>query len=70
MTSTFIGIYYLHLFAGNFFVGWVGGLLATMSATSFWLMHVGLIAGAAAVLLAIKLLFGKALAPSGRPAIA
>ena len=61
MTSTFIGVYYLHLFAGNFFVGWVGGLLHTMSPTSFWLLHVGLIAGSAAVLLAIRLLFGKAL---------
>jgi POT family proton-dependent oligopeptide transporter len=63
MTSTFIGVYYLHLFAGNFFVGWVGGLLHTMSPTSFWLLHVGLIAGSAAVLLAIRLLFGKTLVP-------
>jgi len=68
MTSTFIGVYYLHLFAGNFFVGWVGGLLHTMSPTSFWLLHVGLIAGSAAVLLAIRLLFGKALVQRERHA--
>ncbi len=63
-TSIFIGIYYLHLFAGNFFVGWVGGLLGTMSATSFWALHVALILGAAAVLFLVKLLFGRVLAPA------
>jgi len=49
---------------GNFFVGWVGGLLGTMSATSFWLLHVALILGAAVVLVVVKLLFGKILSPS------
>ncbi len=63
-TSTFIGVYYLHLFAGNFFVGWVGGLLEKMSATSFWLLHVALILGSAAILLLVKMLFGKVLAPA------
>ncbi len=64
MTSVFIGIYYLHLFMGNFFVGWVGGLLGTMSATSFWLLHVALIFGAAAVLIVVKLAFGRILSPT------
>ena len=64
MTSVFIGIYYLHLFMGNFFVGWVGGLLGTMSATSFWLLHVALIFGAAAVLIVVKLAFGRILSPA------
>ena len=64
MTSVFIGVYYLHLFMGNFFVGWVGGLLGTMSATSFWALHVGLILGSAVILIVVKLLFGRILAPS------
>ncbi|MEJ0024451.1 MAG: oligopeptide:H+ symporter [Rhizomicrobium sp.] len=64
MASTIIGVYYLHLFAGNFFVGWVGGLLSTMSATSFWALHVVLILGAAAVLFLVKFLFGRVLAPA------
>ena len=64
MTSVFIGIYYLHLFMGNFFVGWVGGLLGTMTATSFWALHVALILGAAVILVAVKLLFGRFLAPT------
>jgi POT family proton-dependent oligopeptide transporter len=62
--STFIGIYYLHFFVGNFFVGWVGGLLQKMPATSFWALHVGLILGSAAILLVVKLLFGRVLAPA------
>ncbi|MEI9887835.1 MAG: oligopeptide:H+ symporter [Rhizomicrobium sp.] len=71
MTGTFIGVYYLHLFAGNFFVGWVGGLLEKMPATSFWALHVALILGAAIVLIAVRLLFGKVLAPSyGVPPVA
>jgi POT family proton-dependent oligopeptide transporter len=64
MTGLIIGVYYLHLFIGNFFVGWVGGLLSTMPAVSFWALHVGLILGAAAILLLVKLLFGKVLAPA------
>jgi len=62
--SIFIGIYYLHLFMGNFFVGWVGGLLGTMSNTSFWLLHVALILGSAAILIVIRMLAGKILAPA------
>ncbi len=62
--STVIGIYYLHLFFGNFFVGWVGGLLGSMAAASFWGLHVALILGAAAVMVGAKLLFGSILAPA------
>lgn len=63
-TSVIIGVYYLHLFMANFFVGWVGGLLGTMSATSFWALHVGLILGSALILIVVKLLFGSILAPT------
>lgn len=63
-TGVFIGVYYLHLFAANFFVGWVGGLLGTMTAASFWALHVAFILGAAVVLLAVKLMFGRVLSPA------
>ena len=59
-----VGCFYLHLFMGNLFVGWVGGLLEKMPATSFWLLHTGLMVGAAAILLAVRLVAGKILAPS------
>ena len=59
-----IGIYYLHLVIGNSFTAFVGGKLETMPATSFWLLHTGLMLGAAAALFVAKLLFGRILAPA------
>jgi POT family proton-dependent oligopeptide transporter len=63
ITGLMIGIYYLHLFAGNLFTGWLAGQLDRMPATAFWLMHAGLMAGAGAVLLLVKSAFGRLLAP-------
>jgi POT family proton-dependent oligopeptide transporter len=59
-----IGVFYLHLFIGNMLVGWLGGLLEKMSGTSFWLMHAGLIAGAAVVLVVVRSAAGRVLAPA------
>lgn len=64
MGGTMIAVYYLHLFFANtVIVGPLGGLLHTMPDTQFWLLHVGLMAAAAVVLLIAKLLFGHVLAP-------
>jgi len=63
VTGLMIGIYYLHLFASNIFVGWLGGLLEKMPADSFWLMHAGIVAGAGAILLLLRIFFGHLLAP-------
>ena len=59
--STIIGIYYLHLFVGNQVVGKLGTLLETMPATSFWLMHAAIAAGAAVVFLVVGRFFAKLL---------
>jgi len=64
LTGIVIGFFYLHLFMGNLFVGWLGGLLEKMPASSFWLLHTGLMLGAAAVLLVVRFVAGKILAPS------
>ena len=56
--ATIIGIYYLHLFAANFMVGWVGGLLDKMPAVQFWLLHAGLAGAAAVIFLLVKPLIG------------
>ncbi|UAK23483.1 peptide MFS transporter [Sphingomonas nostoxanthinifaciens] len=61
--STMVALYYLHLFASNMLVGRLGGLLETMSPANFWLMHAGLIAIAAAILLVFRKLGGRLLAP-------
>jgi POT family proton-dependent oligopeptide transporter len=64
--STMIAVYFLHMFACNLLVGWLGGLLQTMSGPSFWLLHAGLIAAAAFVLLLVRVFAGGILAP-GEP---
>ena len=58
-----IAVYYVHLFIGNELVGYLGGKLGTMPDTTFWLMHVVLIAVAAGALIIAKLAFGRILAP-------
>jgi POT family proton-dependent oligopeptide transporter len=63
-TGVMIGVYYLHLFMGNMFVGGVGGLLETMPASTFWFLHVGLMLGAAAIMIAVKFTLGRILAPA------
>ena len=46
LNATVIGLYYLSFSAGNWLVGRIGGLLTTMDATSFWLLHAALAAAA------------------------
>ena len=66
MAGFIVGLYYLHLWAGNTMVGILGGLLEKMPAAQFWLLHAGLVAGAGVVFLLVKLLFGRLL--RGEPA--
>jgi POT family proton-dependent oligopeptide transporter len=63
ISGTVVGIYYLFLALANYLVGVVGGWLEIMPAGQFWGIHVGAILGAAAVFVAIKLVFGKLLLP-------
>ncbi|MEP7301570.1 MAG: peptide MFS transporter, partial [Caldimonas sp.] len=58
-----IGVYYLHLFVGNVFVGWLAGFLETMPGRQFWGLHAVLVAGAGVLLLGCRLAFGRQLAP-------
>ena len=64
-----IAVYYIHLFIGNLLTGYLGGLLGTMPNSTFWLLHAGLMAIAAAILLAARFAFGHALAPEAAPAL-
>jgi POT family proton-dependent oligopeptide transporter len=61
-----IGVYYLHLWAGNNLVGYLGTLFERMTPVQFWLLHAVLVAGAGVVFLGMKLLFGRLL--TGAPA--
>ena len=62
LSATIIGIFYLHLFAANTLVGWVGGFLDKMPASNFWLLHAGLCGTAGIIFLLASLLFGHLLA--------
>jgi POT family proton-dependent oligopeptide transporter len=64
LSATIIGIFYLHLFAANNLVGWIGGLLEKMSATHFWLLHAALCGTAGIIFLIAGRLFGHLLAPN------
>jgi POT family proton-dependent oligopeptide transporter len=66
LSGLVIGLFYIHLFMGNLFIGWLGGLLDSMPATSFWLLHVGFMAVAAAILLVVKFTLGWIIAPPYR----
>ncbi|HEV7985364.1 MAG TPA: peptide MFS transporter [Steroidobacteraceae bacterium] len=69
VAATMVGVYFLHLFACNNLVGWLGGLIERLSGPQFWGLHAALV-GAAAILswLAARL-FGHLLAPDdGAPA--
>jgi hypothetical protein len=63
LSATIIGVFYLHLFAANNLVGWIGGLLEKMPATHFWLLHAGLCGTAGIIFLIAGRLFGHLLAP-------
>jgi POT family proton-dependent oligopeptide transporter len=63
-----LGIYYLHLFIGNLFVGWLAGLLEVMQGSHFWALHAVLVACAGVGLLLVKLVFGRLLAPEAADA--
>jgi len=67
--GTIIGVYYLHLVAGNQVVGVLGGLLEKMPASQFWLMHAAIAAGAGVVFLIVGRFFAKFLSheATGKP---
>ncbi|HTL67482.1 MAG TPA: peptide MFS transporter [Lacunisphaera sp.] len=63
VAGTIMGIYYLHLFMCNFFVGWLGGLVEKMSGFNFWLLHAGLVGGAGVIMLVAARTSGHLLDP-------
>jgi POT family proton-dependent oligopeptide transporter len=64
VSASMIGVYYLHLFAANMFVGWLGGLLGTMPAGRFWMLHFAIIVCSAVLLFVFRAMFRRRLSPS------
>lgn len=70
MVGLMFGVYYLHLFAANLTVGWLGGLLERMTPTRFWLLHAALVGAGALMMLLLRLVFRRTLAPTTAAAAA
>jgi POT family proton-dependent oligopeptide transporter len=56
-----VGIYYLHLWAGNTLVGYLGGKFDKMPAAQFWWMHAGIVGAAGGIFFVVWLVFGRLL---------
>jgi proton-dependent oligopeptide transporter, POT family len=63
-----IGIYYLHLFIANTFVGWLAGFMDSMPQRDFWALHAALVLVAGVGLLAVRAAFGRLLSPEAMEA--
>ncbi len=59
-----IAIYYLHLLIGNTLTGRIGALLDQVPTPQFWLIHVATIGASGVLLVFVKILFGRTLAPT------
>ncbi len=66
-TGVMVGIYFLHLFIANLFVGKLGGMLEQMSGAAFWEMHSAIVASAAVVMLLVRATLGHTLARGYAP---
>ena len=64
LSGMMVAVYYLQLFLANMFVGYLGSLFDVMPATQFWLLHVGLMAVSAVILITARYFVGGVLAPS------
>jgi POT family proton-dependent oligopeptide transporter len=63
-----IGIYYLHLFVANTFVGWLAGFMDSMLQRDFWALHALLVAVAGVLLFVVRAAFGRLLSPEAMDA--
>jgi POT family proton-dependent oligopeptide transporter len=61
LQATVVGMYSMSFFFANALVGWIGGWINTMPATSFWLMHAGFALTSGVVFLILKLALRKRL---------
>ena len=58
-----IAIYYLQFATANFLVGYLAGLLETMSGFNFWMLHVGIMLVSGVLLFLVRKWAGMVLAP-------
>ena len=63
-----IGVYYLHLFAANSFVGWLAGFMDSMPNRDFWALHAIIVAVGGVLVLGARSIFGYLLSPAAMQA--
>jgi POT family proton-dependent oligopeptide transporter len=72
LSGIMVAVNLLQFFVANMIVGYLGSLFDRMSSAQFWLLHVGLMAISAAILIAVRYFASDLLAPSydhsGQPA--
>jgi POT family proton-dependent oligopeptide transporter len=66
LAGMIVGVYYIHLWAGNQLVGWLGARYETTPPVQFWLLHAALVGAAGVIFVVVRLLFGGLL--RGAPA--
>lgn len=54
VNAMMVGTYYLAIFAGSFFSGWLGRLYEVITPANFWLLHGGLVGAGAVILIALR----------------
>jgi POT family proton-dependent oligopeptide transporter len=62
--SFMVAVSYLQLALAVYLAGNLGGLLGTMPDSQFWLMHVGIMIASAVILVTVRSVTGKVLAPA------
>lgn len=65
LAATMVSVFTLNLFLAATFDGWLGGFLDTMPGARFWLIHAGLVALGAGLLVVVWAVAGRTLAPGG-----
>lgn len=54
VNAMMVGAYYLSLFAGGIFSGWLGRFFEVLSPSAFWLLHAAIVASGAALILVLR----------------
>lgn len=54
VNATMVSSYYLSIFAGGFFSGWLGRFYEMMPAAAFWLMHAGIVGAGFLLILVLR----------------
>lgn len=61
VNATMVSSYYLSIFVGGFFSGWLGRFYEVMPAPAFWLMHAGLVGAGFLLVLLLRGVLARAM---------